>query len=75
MDQNELSEHIRAISERHAPQTRGLITRIVSACWPGGSPDRTERAASQWLRRWRPERAGATLPMCTCAAGHCPVCN
>ena len=75
MDQNELSEHIRAVSDRGAAQTRGHTARLISACWPGGSHDRADRAAVQWLRRWRPQRAGTTLPACTCRAGHCAVCN
>lgn len=49
--------------------------RMVATCWPGGPADRNDPVAKQWLRRWRPGTAGAPLPVCTCAAGHCAVCN
>jgi hypothetical protein len=69
MDQDDLRRHIEAATPL------GLTSRIVHACWPGGAEDRTDRAALHWVRRWRPERLGAALPACSCAAGRCPVCN
>ena len=37
-------------------ESRRLTALILGACWPGGPEDRTERAALDWLRRWRPEQ-------------------
>jgi hypothetical protein len=73
MDHDELREHIE--SATGGTQLRQLTSRMFASCWPGGSQDRTERVAAQWLRRWRPEKAGAVLPACSCLSGHCPVCN
>jgi hypothetical protein len=44
-------------------------------CWPGGAGDRTEPSARNWLERWRPARAAGPIPACSCAHGHCAVCN
>lgn len=49
--------------------------RLEAACWPGGSADRVEPAASEWLARWHPARAAAATPVCGCSTGHCPICN
>ena len=49
--------------------------RLQSACWPGGSADRTEPVAMKWLARWRPARSAGAVPVCQCATGRCPVCN
>jgi hypothetical protein len=69
MDDDEIRRHLE-------PGAAGAMTaRLLHACWPGGPHDRTERAALQWLRRWRPERLGAALPVCSCATGRCTVCN
>jgi len=43
--------------------------------WPGGSRDRSEPVALEWVRRWGPRRIGALLPACSCTAGRCRVCN
>jgi hypothetical protein len=47
----------------------------VSRCWPAGLADRSDPAALEWLRRWRPARSLSALPACSCAAGRCMVCN
>jgi hypothetical protein len=70
MDDEQIRHHIEGTR-----QARRLAARILAACWPGGSADRSERAALAWVRRWRPERAGVTLPACSCATGRCGVCN
>lgn len=76
MTHDELRIHIAASVTASEPAAlRGLTSRIISACWPGGHQDRSNPAARAWLRYWRPQRAGAELPVCSCASGHCPVCN
>jgi hypothetical protein len=78
MDHNDdIREQIESALRRETPEGRRLTSRIINACWPGGSGDRTEPAARRWLQQWRPSRAGAgsTLPVCSCSSGHCAVCN
>lgn len=72
MNHDEIRHHIESGA---AHKTRGLTSRILGAYWPGGAEDRTERAALDWLRLWRPQRAGAPLPVCSCVTGRCAVCN
>jgi len=49
---------------------------LTHGCLPGAaSADRSEPAARQWLRRWRPARAAAAVPVCSCTTGRCVVCN
>jgi hypothetical protein len=60
---------------RSRAQAGAIVRRITAACWPGSGADRTEPAARMWLARWRPERAAAQLPACTCAKGPCTICN
>jgi hypothetical protein len=74
MDHDELRSHIESSRGPESPALLGLA-RIVASCWPGGSTDRTERAALNWVRRWRPEKAGTPIPVCSCAVGHCALCN
>ncbi len=71
----EIRRHIHATGARSADEELALAAAIAGACWPGGASDRLEPAAVAWIRRWRPARAGAVLPACSCAAGRCPVCN
>jgi hypothetical protein len=75
MNPRELHEHIKAASRRAAPEAHRHTSRLLRACWPGGSQDRSERAALAWVQRWRPERIGAKLPACSCSTGRCAVCN
>lgn len=67
--------HIAALvaEARHRPLR--AARRLEAACWPGGSADRAEPAAMEWLSRWHPARAAAATPICACATGHCPICN
>ena len=74
MHDDAIRRHIEALDARTDAQAESLRARIEGACWPGGG-DRLDRAALEWLRGWRPERLGARLPACSCAAGHCVVCN
>jgi hypothetical protein len=57
-----------------AEQTGGA-ERLAARCWPGGSADRSEPVALNWVRRWHPARSAAALPVCSCHAGRCAVCN
>ncbi len=52
-----------------------LAAALHDWCWPGGSEDRTEAGAREWLGRsgTRPFTA-IDLP-CTCADGRCDLCN
>jgi hypothetical protein len=73
MDDDRIRRHVEAA--RHGGDARRLASRIMGFCWPGGSDDRSEPAALDWVRRWRPASAGAALPVCSCAAGNCGICN
>jgi hypothetical protein len=66
--------HIARLAERDGTAAR-RVTAAAGQCWPGGTADRTEPAARHWLRRWGPARGTAMLPACSCATGHCAVCN
>ena len=75
MDRDELSIHLAAMSRRGDDQTNGLVAWMAATCWPGGSADHVERAALNWLARWRPRSPGTLLTPCTCPSGRCRVCN
>jgi hypothetical protein len=68
-------DHISALAGRSASETSNLVARMQRSCWPGGSADRTDPAAIAWVRRWRPARSGAQVPVCSCAQGRCIMCN
>jgi hypothetical protein len=74
-DEDRIREHIASVTARGELETASLARRIQRACWPGGPGDRTEPSARRWLERWRPASAGAPVPVCSCAHGHCAVCN
>ena len=63
-----IATHIESVSSRAGPDTDRLLSAMLCFCWPGGSGDRTEPAAREWVRRWGPRRAGAIMPVCSCAA-------
>jgi len=75
MTREELRQHIDAAAPGGGIGSVRLTALIVSACWPGGPEDRTERAALEWLRHWHPEQITAQLPECSCATGRCVLCN
>jgi hypothetical protein len=75
MTPEELRPHISSASPHCSYQARQLTTRFITTCWPGGTSDRLERSALDWLRHWRPQRGGTSVPVCSCASGHCTVCN
>jgi hypothetical protein len=69
-----IREHIARLAAGRDQADQQLIAGAAD-CWPGGPADRTEPVARLWLRLWRPARSVATLPLCSCAAGRCGVCN
>jgi len=73
MDEDRIRRHLDAA--RHDDDIDRLASRVTAFCWPGGSEDRSEPGALAWVRRWRPATAAAVLPVCSCAAGNCAVCN
>jgi hypothetical protein len=75
MNRDELSAHVAAVSRRNDDQTQGLVAWMAAACWPGGSADRVEPVALQWVARWRVHTPGTLLTPCTCESGRCRVCN
>ena len=75
MTPEELRPHIETASLPSGYQARQLTSRIVTTCWPGGADDHVDRAALEWLRLWRPRHGVPSLPACSCAHGHCAVCN
>ncbi len=72
MHEDLIREHIGRLA-RH--ENRPLIADLLARCWPGGLADRSEPVALNWLRGWRPVPAMEPLPVCSCDAGHCAVCN
>jgi hypothetical protein len=67
---------LRQIQSAGDQRDRAAVTaRVANACWPAGMDDRAQPVALVWLRQWWPERLGAEIPVCSCATGHCPVCN
>jgi hypothetical protein len=75
MHDGPIHERITALDARTPAETGLLMARVLRASWPGGGEDRSEPGALDWIRRWHPERIGVTLPGCSCALGHCLVCN
>lgn len=72
MDRDFVARHIISLSATKHPL---VASGVIDACWPGGSADRSEPIALEWVRQWRPARTEATLPLCSCWAGRCAVCN
>jgi hypothetical protein len=75
MNHDEIREHIQSAAVRQSAERRRLTARMLRRCWPGGAEDRTEPAARNWIRRWRPAKGAAILPACSCASGRCVLCN
>ena len=68
-------QHIAALVAEAGRGSRRAVRRLQADCWPGGSADRAEPAAMEWLSRWHPARAAAATPICACASGRCAICN
>jgi hypothetical protein len=67
--------HIASIATRTAPETDMLLSAVRARCWPSGTSDRTNAAALEWVRRWRPAQGMVPVVACGCATGLCAVCN
>ena len=63
---DELGHHVQAIAARTHEER---VLRGAAAA------DRSEPAAREWVRRWRPQPAAVALPACSCALGRCASCN
>jgi hypothetical protein len=70
-----IAMYVESVSTRAQTDTDRLISAMLRSCWPGGTSDRTESGALEWVRRWGPRAVGAMPPVCSCADGRCPVCN
>jgi hypothetical protein len=76
MDENQhIEAHITRVAARTASETDGLIAAALRRSWPGGSADRSEPWAKDWVRRWGPVRSVAQLTACSCPRGRCAACN
>lgn len=75
MDDDFIRQQIASLAGQDRRGQYATFGRILADCWPGGSSDRVVPIALSWLRHWRPAKVGAGLPVCTCAAGRCRVCN
>jgi hypothetical protein len=67
-----LIEAIATRPPRHGDQ---LAAALFARCWPGGSEDRDEPDAREWLRRWRPGGSAPRQRTCSCDVGRCLLCN
>ena len=70
-----IEAHITSVAARTEGETDGLVSATVRECWPGGSADRSEPWALEWVRRWGPSRSVARVLKCSCAQGRCALCN
>ena len=70
-----IAELVESLSARSGTDTDRLMAVMLERSWPGGTGDRTEGVAREWVKRWAPRSAGATAPVCGCRDGHCPICN
>jgi hypothetical protein len=70
-----LAAHIESIATRTEPDTDQLVLRMLGRCWLGGSGDRSEPGALEWVRRWAPLVIVPVPLACSCALGRCRLCN
>ncbi len=75
MHDDPIQDRITALDARTSDETGRLTARVLRGCWPGGGEDRCEPGALGWVRLWRPQTMAAGLPACSCARGHCALCN
>ncbi len=66
---------IGSIASRTDVEARALTRELERRSWPGGTADRTEPPALEWVRRWGPGRLTASPLDCSCVEGRCAVCN
>jgi hypothetical protein len=74
-DREVVVSHIQSLTTRGWVETMQLTRRIGSGCWPGGSSDRTEPGALEWVRGWGPNGVAPPQAGCSCAQGRCALCN
>jgi hypothetical protein len=70
-----IAAHIESMSGRTDPETALLISTIMQGCWPGGTADRSDPCALEWVRRWAPRRIAPPVSACSCLLGRCSICN
>jgi hypothetical protein len=70
-----LAAHVESISARSHDEASRIARVLVGRSWPGGAGDRTDRAALDWVRQWRPLAGGTANVACGCETGCCTVCN
>jgi hypothetical protein len=70
-----VAAHVEAVATRDPVDTGRLTGAVVARCWPGGHADRHDPVAVEWLRRWGPRGLAPVELDCSCAEGHCAVCN
>jgi hypothetical protein len=46
----------------NAGRAKRYLGELVDRQWPGGTADRVQPAALEWLRRWQPQRVTVTPP-------------
>lgn len=66
---------IESVAGRGEAETRRLMFMLRRHCWPGGSSDRSDAVALEWVRRWGPKKLTEIAHACSCADGRCTVCN
>jgi uncharacterized protein YgbK (DUF1537 family) len=70
-----VAAQVSAIAARSRRESDVLMLDLSRRTWPGGTADRTEPAALEWVRRWGPGRLTASPLDCSCEQGRCAVCN
>jgi hypothetical protein len=70
-----VAAHITSVRTRTSIHTTALTAALVRQSWPAGIADRTEPAALAWVKRAGPRLLGPLPSACSCAGGHCLVCN
>ena len=71
-DHHLVARVVAAISDRTDAQGHALAAALAARWSPS---DRHDPLALEWLRRWSPRPVHLPPPACSCAGGHCPVCN
>jgi hypothetical protein len=70
-----IASHVARSDARTDAEATRLVTSMLSHSWPGGSSDRTEPGALEWIRSWGPRRIGFEMLCCTCPHQGCALCN
>jgi hypothetical protein len=70
-----VAAHVLSVAEQGPHATARLGQVLLDRCWPGGIDDRLDPVAIEWVRRWRRTTLAAAQIDCSCAEGHCGICN